>query len=388
MGECPWNPAHRLALIGLRAKDVTARQQPPLNLVFLIDKSGSMQPANKLPLIKGALRLLVRQLSARDRVAVVVYASESRVLLPSTRGDDHETILAAIEELSADGSTNGGAGIQDAYHQATRSFIEGGVNRVILCTDGDFNVGITDDNSLVRLIQEKARTGVFLNVFGFGMGNVKDSKMEKLADKGNGQYAYIDDLEEARKVLVDDARKTLITVAKDVKLQIEFNPAHVRGYRLIGYENRVMAARDFNNDRKDAGDLGAGHTVTALYEIIPTAGNTDAAPLRYQPSRPLSDEWMTIKLRYKEPDADTSKLLTTVIKDSHLRWRSASEDFRFAAAVAGFGLLLRGSPDRADANYDLVLELANDARHRDPNGYRSEFIDLVKRARRLASQDR
>ncbi|HUJ09063.1 MAG TPA: von Willebrand factor type A domain-containing protein, partial [Verrucomicrobiae bacterium] len=339
MAGCPWNPAHRLALIGLKARDVAPRKVQPMNLVFLIDVSGSMQPENKLPLIKQALRLLVEQLTARDHVAIVVYADNSRVVLPSTRGDDKEAILAAIDSLEAGGSTNGGAGIQSAYREATGNFIEGGVNRVILCTDGDFNVGITDQNDLVRLIQQQAKTGVFLSVLGFGMGNLKDSTMQKLADKGNGNYAYVDDLEEAQKVLVDQMRSTLVTVAKDVKLQIEFNPALVQSYRLIGYEKRMLRARDFNNDRKDAGEVGAGHTTTALYEIIPASESSPelhVEPLRYQPSprAASNEELMTVKLRYKEPEGSTSKLLTASVKDTDASWRGTSSDFRFAASVA------------------------------------------------------
>ena len=388
MGECPWNPAHQLALVGLKAKDVTPRQQPPLNLVFLIDISGSMGDPGKLALIKQAFRLLVPHLSARDRVSIVVYADNSRVLLPSTRGDEHAMILLAIDSLNASGSTNGGEGIQSAYREATANFIKDGINRVILCTDGDFNLGITDPNELVRLIEQKAQSGVFLNVFGFGMGNLQDSTMQKLADKGNGQYAYIDDLEEARKVLVDQARATLITVAKDVKLQVEFNPAHVQAYRLIGYEKRALAAHDFNNDRKDAGEIGAGHTVTALYEIVPVggvSGEPGVDPLKYQPAknRPaiaVGAEWATVKLRFKEPNADTSQLLTAALKNRQLQWRTASDDFQFAAAVATFGMVLRDSPSKADANLGLAYELAEAGRGRDAKGYRSEFIDLVKRA--------
>ncbi|MEI6085013.1 MAG: VWA domain-containing protein, partial [Verrucomicrobiota bacterium] len=386
MGECPWNPAHQLALVGLKAKDFTGREQPPLNLVFLIDVSGSMQPANKLPLIKQALRLLVPQLTARDRVSIVVYASNSRIALSSTRGDDHRRILSVIDELSADGSTNGGEGIQHAYAQASENFIKGGVNRVILCTDGDFNVGITDQSELTRLIEDKAKSGVFLSVFGFGMGNLKDSTMQKLADKGNGQYAYLDDLDEARKVLVDQARSTIITVAKDVKLQVEFNPAQVQAYRLIGYEKRQLAARDFNNDRKDAGDLGAGHTVTALYEIVPAGeavGEPGVDALKYQPAknRPaVAGEWATVKLRYKNPDADKSQLLTAALKNSGLRWRTASDDFQFAAAVAAFGMVLRDSGYKGESTLDLALELAEAGRGRDVKRYRSEFAELVKRA--------
>ena len=388
MGGCPWNPAHQLALIGLKAKDVTPRQQPPLNLVFLIDISGSMGDPGKLALIKQAVRLLVPQLSARDRVSIVVYADNSRVLLPSTRGDDHAMILLAIDSLNASGSTNGGEGIQSAYREATANFIKDGINRVILCTDGDFNLGITNPNELVRLIEQKAQSGVFLNVFGFGMGNLQDSTMQKLADKGNGQYAYIDDIEEARKVLVDQARATLITVAKDVKLQVEFNPAHVQAYRLIGYEKRILAARDFNNDRKDAGEMGAGHTVTALYEIVPAGevtGEPGVDPLKYQPAKncpavAVGAEWATVKLRFKEPKADASQLLTAALKNRQLQWHTASDDFQFAAAVATFGMVLRDSPHKADANLGLALELAEAGRGRDTKGYRSEFIDLVKRA--------
>ncbi len=373
-GECPWNTAHRLVLIGLKAKDVPPRKTQPMNLVFLIDVSGSMQPANKLPLIKQALRLLVRQLTARDRVAIVVYASNARVVLPSTGGDDHETILDAIESLEADGMTNGGEGIQWAYREATANFIEGGINRVILCTDGDFNVGITDRRELTRLIEQQARSGVFLSVFGFGMGNLKDSNLQTLADKGNGQYAYIDDLDEARKLLVDQMRSTLVTVAKDAKLQVEFNPARVESYRLIGYEKRALRPRDFDNDRKDAGDIGAGHTVTALYEIVPAT------------ERRRGGHLMTVNLRYKEPDAGQSQLLSAGVKDEDTSWRRASDDFRFAAAVACFGMTLRGSEYRGDASFDLALELAGNARGRDEKGYRSEFVELVRRARELSGR--
>jgi Ca-activated chloride channel family protein len=391
MAACPWNPAHRLALVGLKAKDITAHKAQPMNLVFLIDVSGSMQPENKLPLIKQGLRLLVERLAARDHVAIVVYADNSRVVLTSTRGDDKETILAAIESLEAGGSTNGGEGIQSAYREASRNFIEGGVNRVILCTDGDFNVGITDQNSLVRLIQQQAKSGVFLSVLGLGMGNLKDSTMQKLADKGNGNYAYIDDLDEAQKVLVEQMRGTLVTVAKDAKLQIEFNPALVQSYRLIGYEKRMLRAQDFNNDRKDAGEVGAGHTTTALYEIIPASEVSTAPgvdPLRYQPSpRPASnEELMTVKLRYKEPEGSTSKLLTAAVKDMRTSWRGTSSDFRFAASVAAFGMVLRDSPYKGNADYNLALELASGARGRDNNGYRSEFINLVEKARSLTGE--
>jgi Ca-activated chloride channel family protein len=389
MAECPWNSAHRLALIGLKAKEIPAHKRPASNLVFLIDVSGSMQPVNKLPLIKRAFHLLVGQLDERDRVAIVVYASNARILLRSTNATDKDRILAAIDSLKADGSTNGGEGIQWAYEQARQNFIVGGVNRVILCTDGDFNVGITDQNSLVSLIQQQAKSGVFLSVLGFGMGNIKDSTMQKLADKGNGHYAYIDDLDEARKVFVEQLQATLVTVAKDAKLQVEFNPAVAQSYRLIGYEKRRLRAQDFNNDRKDAGEVGAGHTVTALYEIIPASspGEPGVDPLKYQPQPPprrgVSDEAMTVKLRYKEPDSDTSKLLTAAVKDTQQRWNKTSDDFRFAAAVAEFGMLLRGSQYSGNANFDSVIDLARSGCGRDEGGYREEFISLVRQAQRI-----
>jgi Ca-activated chloride channel family protein len=387
MAECPWNSAHRLALVALKAKDIAPRKAQPMNLVFLIDVSGSMADANKLPLVKQALRLLVEQLSARDHVAIVVYAGDSRVALPSTSGEDKEAILEAIDSLEANGSTNGGAGIQSAYREATAHFIESGVNRVILCTDGDFNVGITDPNQLVRLIQQQMKSGVFLSVFGFGMGNLKDSTMQKLADKGNGNYAYIDNLDEAHKALVEQMRGTLVTVAKDAKVQIEFNPALVQAYRLIGYEKRMLRAQDFNNDRKDAGDVGAGHTVTALYEIVPAGAPVAPGvdPLKYQsqpsPRTAFGNELMTVKLRYKDPEASSSQLLTAPVRDQSASWRGTSDDFRFAASVAAFGMILRNSPYKGAANFDLVLQLAEGARGRDANGYRGEFIGLVDQAR-------
>jgi Ca-activated chloride channel homolog len=307
--------------------------------------------------------------------------------LPSTSGDDKDAILAVIDSLHAYGSTNGGAGIQSAYREATANFIEGGVNRVILCTDGDFNVGITDPNELVRMLQQQSQSGVFLTILGVGMGNLKDSTMQKLADKGNGNYAYIDTLDEANKVLVEQMRGTLVTVAKDAKLQIEFNPALVQSYRLIGYEKRLLRAKDFNNDRKIAGDVGAGHTVTALYEIVPSGAppTPGVDPLKYQPApqSAFGDELMTVKLRYKDPEASASRLLTASVKDQRTSWRGTSTDFRFAASVAAFGLTLRDSPYKGAANFDLALELAQGAQGRDANGYRSEFISLVNQARAL-----
>jgi len=389
VAECPWNRDHRLVLLGLQARRLPEGRIPPRNLVFLLDVSGSMNEPDKLPLVKAAMGLLVDQLSEQDRISIVVYAGASGLVLPPTSGDRKGEIRAAIDALEAGGSTAGGAGIQLAYKTAREAFIVGGVNRVVLATDGDFNVGITSEGDLSRLIEQKRKTGVSLSVLGFGMGNLKDSMMEMLADKGNGNYAYVDTLAEARKVLVTEAASTLVTVAKDVKLQVEFNPAAVTAYRLIGYENRVLADADFNDDAKDAGDIGAGHSVTALYEIVP-AGVPGAArrvdPLRYQEPRRASeaaatDELMTVKLRYKEPEGDTSRLLAVAVKDGT---QTDSPDVRFAAAVAAFGMLLRDSEHKGTATYDAVLELARRGRGEDPDGYRTEFIQLIESARTLA----
>jgi Ca-activated chloride channel family protein len=340
------------------------------------------------------MRLLVQQLTEDDRVAIVTYASNAGLRLESTCGEHQDRITAAIDGLQAGGSTHGSAGIQLAYEQATRHFVSGGVNRVILCTDGDLNVGITRDDDLVSFIEGKAKTGVFLTVLGFGTGNLKDSKMEKLADKGNGMYAYIDNLREARKVLVEQMTGSLVTIAKDVKIQIEFNPAEVAAYRLIGYENRVLAARDFADDRKDAGEIGAGHTVTALYELIPADSGTSPAgvrPLKYQqvPDRNLTEaaqsgELLTLRLRYKEPDGRKSRLLEFALADEGRRFGEASPDFQFAAAVAAFGMILRGSQHAGDATLAAVEEYALSGLGDDPQGYRAEFVDLVRRARQLA----
>ncbi|HET6881524.1 MAG TPA: YfbK domain-containing protein, partial [Pirellulales bacterium] len=335
--------------------------------------------------------LLIDKLAENDRVAMVVYAGSSGLVLPSTSGLYKETVLSALDQLQAGGSTNGGSGIQLAYKVAREKFIKGGTNRVILCTDGDFNVGVTDQGSLTRLIEEEAKSGVFLSVLGFGAGNLKDSTMEKLADRGNGNYAYIDTPNEARKVLVEQLGGTLVIIAKDVKLQLEFNPRQVAAYRLIGYENRLLRAEDFNDDKKDAGEIGAGHTVTALYELVPAEGEAPAAKadeLKYQqPARlsdAASDELLTLKLRYKEPEGDTSKLIETVLKDAGESYARASEDFRFASAVAAFGLMLRDSQYKGDLTYGAVAELAQAARGADENGYRAEMIELVKKAAGLA----
>ena len=388
VAECPWNREHRLVLLGLQARRLAEGQIPPRNLVFLIDVSGSMGDARKLPLVKAAMGLLADQLTEQDRISIVVYAGASGLVLPPTSGDRKGEIRAALAALEAGGSTAGGAGIQLAYKTAQETFIEGGVNRVVLATDGDFNVGLTSHGDLSRLIAEKRKTGVSLSVLGFGMGNLKDSTMEMLADRGNGNYAYVDTLAEARKVLVAEAGSTLVTVAKDVKLQVEFNPAAVSTYRLIGYENRVLADADFNDDAKDAGDMGAGHSVTALYEVVPAGakpGTRRVDPLKYQEDRRPSaradaSELMTVKLRYKAPDGDTSQLFAMAVKDSA---RTESADVRFAAAVAEFGMLLRDSEHKGTASFASVLELAREGQGHDPGGYRAEFIRLVEAAQAL-----
>ena len=395
VAQAPWAPQHRLLKVGLKGREMAWEQRPSSNLVFLLDVSGSMQPDNKLPLLKGALRLLIERLGENDRVAIVVYAGASGLVLPSTSGDQQRPILAALDRLEAGGSTHGSSGIQLAYDTAMAQFIPGGINRVILATDGDFNVGVTDQGSLTRLIQEKAQSGVFLTVLGFGMGNYQDSTLEKLADQGNGNYAYIDTLGEARKVLVEEIHSTLVTIAQDVKIQIEFNPLEVEAYRLVGYENRLLAAEDFNDDTKDAGEIGAGHTVTALYEIVPAGqeapvGSVDA--LRYQQQTETTEqartgEMLTLKLRYQEPQGSPSRLLETVVRDSGREYARASEDFKFAAAVAAFGMLLRESPHQGNNTLEAILELAEEGRGTDAHGYRSEFLELVRKARGLIGAD-
>jgi Ca-activated chloride channel family protein len=384
---CPWDAKHRLARIGIAARPIDQSRRPPSNLVFLIDVSGSMQQPNKLPLVQWSLQCLVEQLGENDQVAMVVYAGASGVVLPSTSCLHKAQILSAIEQLRAGGSTNGGAGIQLAYDVATRNFIKNGTNRVILATDGDFNVGVTDKNQLINLIEAKAKSGVFLSVLGFGMGDIKDARLEQLADKGNGHYAYIDSPREAYKVLVEEMGSTLVTVAKDVKIQVEFNPAKVGSYRLIGYENRILAHQDFNDDTKDAGEVGAGHHVTALYELAPPGEGSKIDPLKYtraSASGAASDESFTVKLRYKQPDGDKSKLLETGVVDGGRSFGEASDDLKFAAAVAGFGMLLRDSPHRGTLTYAGILEIAQPASARDPGGYRGEFLAGVQRARELA----
>ena len=388
--EAPWRPEHRLVRIGLHAESVDTHDLPPSNLVFLLDVSGSMMPNNKLPLLKKAFALLVDQLRPEDRVAIVVYAGAAGLVLPSTPGDRKGEILAALEDIEAGGSTAGGAGLRLAYEVARKHHRDGGNNRVILATDGDFNVGASSDAEMVRLIERERESGTFLTVLGFGTGNLKDSKMEQIADHGNGNFHYVDGLLEARKVLVEEMGGTLLTLAKDVKLQVEFNPARAAGYRLIGYENRLLADEDFNDDSKDAGELGAGHTVTALYEVVAAGtevprGEVDA--LRYQPQPddpPLSDfddELMFVKVRYKDPDGTRSRLLTQPVAD---RPRSPSTDFRFAVAVAGFGMLLRDSEHAGDLTLNDIVGLAEKGKGDDPRGYRGEFIRLVEATQDLA----
>jgi Ca-activated chloride channel homolog len=396
LSECPWSPQHRLVHIGLQGKEIPVQHLPNANIVFLIDVSGSMDEPNKLPLVKSSMKLLADQLRPDDKVAIVVYAGNAGLVLPPTSGTNTTAIKQAIDQLEAGGSTAGGEGIQLAYKVARENFIKGGNNRIILATDGDFNVGVSSDDELVSLVEKERKSGVFLSVLGYGMGNYKDNKMQQLADKGNGNHSYIDNINEARKVLVSEFGSTLFTIAKDVKIQIEFNPAKVQAYRLIGYENRVMAAEDFNDDKKDAGELGSGHTVTALYEVIPAGiksefiGKVDA--LKYQPAKTMTtttggDELMTIKLRYKKPDGDVSKLIVHPVNDTHLALASTSENFRFSAAVASFGMLLRNSAFKQNASFQQVIGLAKGAKGTDANGYRQEFISLVQAAGSLISKN-
>ena len=396
MAECPWNKDHRLVLVGLQGKKIAVDKLPPSNLVFLIDVSGSMQDPNKLPLVKASMNMLVDQLREEDHVAIVVYAGAAGLVLPSTPGSEKIKIKEAIQSLEAGGSTAGGAGIKLAYATAKEHFNREGNNRVILCTDGDFNVGASSDDAMERLIEEERNSGVFLTVLGYGMGNYQDAKMQKLADKGNGNHAYIDQISEAKKVLVNEFGGTLFTIAKDVKLQIEFNPANVQGYRLIGYENRMLAKEDFNNDKKDAGDMGSGHTVTALYEVIPAGVKTtlldNVDSLKYQPLSSVANvstgkELMTIKLRYKKPDGIKSRLLEHPVSDAPKNWRDASENFRFAAAVAGYGMLLRKSEFAGNLNYQTIQQMAKTAIGTDKEGYRKEFLKLVSRTSRLSKDE-
>ena len=392
VGACPWNVKHRLVRIGLKAKEIPTDKLPVSNLVFLIDVSGSMYGPQRLGLVQSSLKLLVNNLRDEDRVAIVVYSGSAGEKLPSTSGSDKQKIREAIDELTAGGSTAGGAGIKLAYKIAKQNFVKGGNNRIILCTDGDFNVGVSSDEGLEKLIEQERKSGVFLTVLGYGMGNYKDSKMQVLAEKGNGNHAYIDNLQEAIRVLVNEFGATMHTVAKDVKLQIEFNPSQVQAYRLIGYESRLLKDEDFNNDAKDAGEMGAGHTVTAFYEVVPAGIKSDFTgkvdDLKYQKTKPApavtnnSKELLTVKLRYKAPDGNTSKKIEQPLIDD--KKEKVSSDFRFASAVAMFGQLLRDSDFKGDATYDKVISLAKTSLDNDEKGYRREFIRLAETAEGLA----
>lgn len=388
---CPWKKEHKLVHIGLQGEKITSDSLPPANLVFLLDVSGSMNSANKLPLLKSALKMLTKNLRSQDKVSIVVYAGAAGLVLPSTDGSNTHKITEALDRLNAGGSTAGGAGIQLAYKVAKQNFITGGNNRVILATDGDFNVGTSSSSDLVRMIEQKREDGIFLTVLGFGNGNYKDSRMEQLADKGNGNYAYIDNLLEAKKVLVTEMGSTLLTIAKDVKIQVEFNPSVVQAYRLIGYENRKLKNEDFNDDKKDAGELGAGHSVTALYEIVPTGVKMDLPKvdeLKYQKTKPIkaisgpSKEILTVKFRYKKPTGSKSKLLVNVLRNR--TDEKHSENLYFSAAVAGFGMLLRDSQYKGDLTFDKIIKMAKEAKGADDNGYRAEFIRLVEQAQLLS----
>ena len=399
VATCPWNVKHRLVRIALKGKEIERAQRPASNLVFLVDVSGSMKSEDKLPLLQSALEMLVENLDARDRISVVTYASSATLALESTNGDQRDEILAKIRSLKAGGGTNGAGGIQLAYAEAQKHFLQEGTNRVILCTDGDFNVGVSDGPGLTRLVQEKAKGGVYLSVLGFGTGNLQDGKMEAYSNAGNGNYAYIDGLDEAKRVLVEQMEGTLITIAKDVKFQVWFNPKTVHAWRLLGYENRRLAARDFNDDSKDAGDIGAGHEVTALYELVPTGvalpDAVDPNPFLEKTNAPKDEGEVKVengplprdkalfvwRLRWKQPDGDTSELVERNVFDEGLTFEQADGDFQWAAGVTAFGMLLRHSPHRGQASWALVEELACPVRGEDPSGRRAEFLGLVAKAR-------
>ncbi|PAX59410.1 vWA domain-containing protein [Brunnivagina elsteri] len=391
--QTPWNPQHRLVQVGLHSQNTSIENLPANNLVFLIDVSGSMSDANKLPLLKNALRLMVNQLRPNDKVAIAVYAGQAGLVLPPTPGSQKQTIIDALEKLDAGGSTAGGEGIELAYKVARDNFIKSGNNRVILATDGDFNVGASTDEELVKLIEKQRQSGVFLSVLGLGTGNIQDGKMEQLANKGNGNYAYIDSLLEAKKVLVKEIGATLVTVAKDVKIQVEFNPKKVQAYRLIGYENRLLQTQDFNDDKKDAGELGAGHAVTALYEVIPVGVKSDVSlgkidPLKYQNqtignNAVNTDEIMQVNLRYKQPQGENSQLISYTVIDKGIKLENASNNLRFASAIAMFGMVLRDSQYKGSANFDSTLQLARQSVGTDLDGYRAEFIRLVEKSKSL-----
>ncbi len=393
VADCPWNTEHKLLHIGLQGKSLNYNDLKPSNLVFLIDASGSMSDNNKLPLLKKALKLLINELNDNDRIAIVAYAGSAGVVLPSTKVANKEEIIEALDRIESGGSTAGGQGIQLAYKIAKENLFKDGNNRVILATDGDFNVGVSSSSELVRLIEEKRNEDIFLTICGFGMGNYKDGRMEQISNAGNGNYFYIDNIKEAKKVFSTEMRANMFTIAKDVKIQIEFNPNQVKAYRLIGYENRVMNNEDFNDDKKDAGELGAGHTVTALYEVVPV--NSDESvkkhdDLKYQKTEIVNasenDEMLTIKFRYKKPKEDKSLLITKTIIDSGLKLESTSDNFRFSSAVAGLGLLLRDSKYKGDMTYELAKKLAVGSKGKDANGYRSEFVSMIETAELLSEK--
>jgi Ca-activated chloride channel family protein len=390
VAECPWNPSHQLVHIGLQGKKLDYKELNPCNLVFLVDASGSMSDANKLPLLKKSLALLLDQLGDKDRIAIVAYAGAAGLVLPSTPAKQKSKILSALNSLESGGSTAGGEGIELAYKIAKDNIIKGGNNRVILATDGDFNVGTSGDEALVKLIEEKRKDDIYLTICGFGMGNYKDGKMEKISNAGNGNYFYIDNVQESKKVFVTEMRANLFTIAKDVKIQIEFNPQKVKGYRLLGYENRRLNNEDFDDDTKDAGELGAGHSVTAVYEIIPVGSasiqmvsNTNEFKFEsadFRKSTFASNELMNVRLRYKPIKSSTSVLLEQKLTDNPQKFTASSEDFRFSAAVTGFGLLLRNSQYKGKANYAQIVKMAKSALGKDPEGHRAEFVRLVEQA--------
>jgi Ca-activated chloride channel homolog len=397
MAVCPWDPSHYILKVGLQGKQIDKSNLPPSNIVFLIDVSGSMNAPNKLPLLKSAYTLLVNELRPIDRVAIVVYAGAAGLVLPSTPGSEKGKILDAIERLSAGGSTAGGEGLRLAYAVAKQNFVKNGNNRIVLASDGDFNVGVSSNAEMERLVEAERNNGVFMTVLGFGMGNYKDDKMETIANKGNGNYAYIDNMQEAQKTLVAEFGGTMFTIAKDVKLQLEFNPANVAAYRLIGYENRLLNNEDFNDDKKDAGEIGAGHTVTALYELVPVdapdvaqhTGRVDALKYQKKPAAAKVDynnEFLTLKLRYKEPDGNQSKLLVTTVEGAVPQFEKASNNLRFAAGVAAFGMVLRGSEFKNDLTYFQAIEMLKSSKGTDEEGYRGELVRLAKLASRLSGE--
>ena len=389
ISPCPWTSEHKLVRIGVKARDIAREDLPARNFVFLIDTSGSMAETNRLPLVKKALNLLVDTLTEKDRVTIVTYAGDAGLRLTPTPGSRKQAIRDVVNTLGSGGGTNGEGGIRLAYEMARRTFIGGGANRVILCTDGDFNVGVSNQSDLRQLIEKERASNVFLSVLGFGMGNYKDDRLKELANYGNGQHAYIDTLDEARKVFVEQGG-ALVCVAKDVKFQVDFNPAKVNAYRLIGYENRIMKDEDFKNDAKDAADIGSGYTVTALYEIVPVGVKIDLPdvdPSKYQTPAEVTgaaDEWLTAKMRYKHPDSDKSREMARALKGEGTERMSA--DFRFVAAVAEFGLVLRDSPYKGSANLDAVIERASSAIGPDPNGHRKEFVEMARKAKGLTER--